>query len=187
MPTSQQAVWDPLVRLLHWTLLSAVAIAWCSTLHIGVPSRWHEPAGYTAMACLAIRLVWGLPWRFASSRHARFADFVAGPITTARYAAQVLRGQAPRYLGHNPLGGWMVLALLACIGALTGTGWLQTTDRYWGSELLETVHTTLAWSLLGLVGLHVAGVVFTSHAHRENLVRAMFTGRKPAASGDDVD
>lgn len=175
-------VWDPLVRLLHWTLLGAVTTAWCSTLHIGIPSRWHEPAGYTALACLALRLIWGV----VGSRHARFGDFVCAPRPTSRYAAQVLRGRARRYLGHNPLGGWMVLALLACIAALTTSGWLQTTDRYWGSEALETVHTTLAWSLLGLVALHVTGVVFTSHAHRENLVRAMITGRKPAASGDDV-
>lgn len=80
----------------------------------------------------------------------------------------------------------MVVALLTCTAGTAFTGWLQTTDRYWGSEFLELVHTSLAWGLLGLIALHLAGVVFTSLRHRENLVRAMVTGRKPAPQGDDV-
>jgi cytochrome b len=155
-------------------LVCAVAAAWLSILHIGIPSGWHERAGYLAMACMGLRLVWG----FVGSRHARFASFVHGPRATWRYARQVLCARAPRHVGHNPLGAWMVLTLLVCIAALTLTGWLQTTDRLWGSETLEVVHTRLAWSLAGLIGLHVAGVLITSLQHCDPLIRAMVTGRK---------
>lgn len=176
-------VWDPLVRLLHWSLLGAIVIAWTSTLHIGVPGAWHETAGYVAMSCVGLRLVWG----FVGPRHARFASFVRSPAFTWSYARQVRRGRAPRHIGHNPLGAWMVLALLIDVASLTVVGWLQTTDRYWGSELLEVVHTTLAWSLLALIGLHVAGVLLTSVHQRENLVRSMIDGRKPAPGPGDID
>lgn len=186
MPSATPApipVWDAAVRLLHWTLVGAIATAWTSTLDIGVPPDWHEASGYTAMGCVALRLLWGM----VGSRHARFADFVRGPRTTWRYTVQVLRGVAPRHIGHNPLGGWMVLALLLNVAGITLTGWLQTTDRYWGSEPLEWVHTTLAWGLLGLIALHVAGVVLTSRHQRENLVKAMVDGRKMPPSAHDVD
>lgn len=167
-------VWDAAVRVLHWTLASAITVAWASTLDIGVPPDWHECAGYTALACVGLRLLWGV----IGSHHARFASFVRGPRTTWRYALQVRQGTAPRHIGHNPLGDWMVVALLLTVGAITVTGWLQTTDRHWGSEPLEQVHTTLAWGLLGLIALHVAGVVLTSRHQRENLVKAMVDGRK---------
>jgi len=88
---------------------------------------------------------------FLRSRRARFAGFVRGPRQTLGYARTVLRRREPRHLGHNPLGGWMVLALFAWIGALALTGWLYTTDRYWADETVEWLHELLAWSLIGLV------------------------------------
>lgn len=175
-------VWDVAVRLLHWTLACAVAVAWTSTLAIGVPGPWHEPAGYTAAACVTLRLLWGL----VGSRHARFTDFLRSPSVTWRYTRQVWHGRAPRHIGHNPLGGWMALTLWLTTGGIAFTGWLQTTDRFWGSEALEQVHTTLAWGLLGLVALHLGGVWLTSRHQRENLVKAMLDGRKMPPSGDDV-
>lgn len=175
-------VWDPLVRVLHWTLVAAVATAWCSTLGWGFV-RWHEPAGYVAIAVVVTRLAWG----FAGSRHARFAQFVRGPRATLRYAARLPRHEEPRYLGHNPLGGWMVLLLLAWVGSIGFTGWLYTTDAFWGEAWLDQLHSALAWGLLVLITLHVAGVVFTSRRHRESLVRAMLSGRKPAPGPGDVD
>lgn len=175
-------VWDPLVRLAHWTLVSAVCVAWLSMEDIGLPHTWHEPAGYVAAAVVLTRTVWGLIGR----GHARFTSFVRSPQAVLTYGQQVLRHAEPRYIGHNPLGGWMVIALLACVAGIACTGWLQTTDRYWGSELLEVVHRSLAWGLLGLVTLHVSGVVFTSLRHKESLVRAMITGRKPVRSELDI-
>jgi cytochrome b len=168
------------VRSLHWLLVVSVAAAWLTTL--GMP-RWHEPAGYAAAAVVAARVAWG----FIASRHARFASFVRGPRATLAYATDVLAHREPRFLGHNPLGAWMVLALLACVAALGVTGWLYTAlDRFWGEAWLEQLHAILGWVLLALATLHVLGVGFTSVRHRENLVRAMVDGAKRAPETGDV-
>jgi cytochrome b len=97
-----------------------------------------------------------------------------------------LHGCAPRYLGHNPLGGWMVLALIAAVIVVGATGWLYTTDAYWGEAWLEDLHDASAKALLALVALHVAGVIATSLLHRENLVAAMIHGRKLPPRQTDV-
>jgi cytochrome b len=164
-------VWDPLVRIGHWTLVLSVAIAWITHERVG---RVHEIAGYIALAVVALRVVWG----FVGTPHARFADFLRTPRATLDYALLVLRRAEPRFLGHNPLGGWMVAALLASVAATSLSGWLLITDRYWGSESVEAIHEFFADALLVLIALHVAGVVFASLRQGENLVRAMVTGRK---------
>ena len=172
-------VWDGFVRVAHWTLASSVIVAWAT--HEG-GGRWHEWIGYVALATAVLRILWG----FAGSRYARFTQFVYSPKTTVTYAGSVLKGHEPRYLGHNPLGGWMVVVLLLTVTASGFTGWLFTTDRFWGEEWLEELHGAISNALLPLVALHLAGVIFTSWKHRENLVRAMFTGSKRDASGSDI-
>ncbi len=164
-------VWDPLVRVLHWTLVSAVALA---ALSVWALFEAHQPAGYVALGAVLLRALWG----FVGSGHARFSAFVRGPRETVGYACALVRGREPRYLGHNPLGACMVLALMLCVIGLAVSGWLYTSDAMWGDERVELVHLSLAWALLGLVCLHVAGVIFTSLRHHENLVRAMFDGSK---------
>jgi len=171
-------VWDWLVRLLHWTLVASVALAWWTTEW---QSAWHQPVGYLGLTAMAVRLVWGL----AGSRYARFTQFLRSPRIALGYLRQVLAQREPRYIGHNPLGGWMIVALLTCIAGLALSGWLYTSDRFWGDETIETVHRALAWAMLGLIALHIAGVVFTSLRHRENLVAAMLSGRKRPPAGDD--
>jgi cytochrome b len=173
------AVWDRPVRVLHWALVLAVAGSWLSTIWLG---DWHQPAGYLALGLVLLRSAWGA----AGGRHARFAQFVRSPLATAAYLRQLLQRREPRYLGHNPLGGWMVVALLGCVIGLGLTGWLYTTDRFWGDERMDHAHQTLAWSLLGLIVLHLSGVLFTSLRHRENLVRAMLDGAKRAPGPDDL-
>lgn len=175
---SELTVWDRPVRLLHWALALSVACAWWTGGHT---DGWHENLGYAAAAIVALRVAWG----FGPSRYARFAQFVRGPRATWSYARAVWRGTAPRHLGHNPLGGWMVLALLGCVGLLGLSGWLYTTDWLWGYGWLYWTHFVLGWLLVGLVGLHLGGVAFTGWQHRENLVRAMITGRKPAPDASD--
>jgi cytochrome b len=168
---SMVQVWDPFVRVFHWSLVLLVGLAFLT----GDEIEWlHLAGGYAIVALLAARLVWG----FVGPRHARFSQFVRPPRATMAYPRQAIRFRAPRYLGHTPAGGAMVVALLLLLGGVLITGLLMTTDAYWGSKTLEIVHKTLAYVLLGLVGLHVAGVAFSSFAHRENLVRAMITGRK---------
>jgi cytochrome b len=176
-------VWDKLVRSLHWLLVASVLTAWTSG---HVEARWfdfvHHTAGYVAGGIVVLRVIWG----FAGSHYARFVQFVHGPRATWAYAKQLPFGTEPRYIGHNPLGGWMVLALLLMVGSASLSGFLYTTDWLWGYEWLSTLHAALAWLISGLVGLHIGGVLLTSWRHKENLVQAMVTGRKRAARDADV-
>jgi cytochrome b len=164
-------VWDVPVRILHGSLVLTVAAAWL-TRHS--PGRWHEWLGYATLAIVALRTLWG----FVGSRHARFADFIRPASVTILYARDVLAGRETRFIGHNPLGGWMALALLAMVALVGFTGWLYTTDRFWGVEWVEELHATLSDILFLFVALHIVGVLFTSIRHRENLVGSMLHGRK---------
>jgi len=179
-PTRTLVVWDPLVRVLHWSLVIAVALGWATTFWLG---GWHLAVGWTALAIVVVRIAWG----FVGPRRARFSSFVRGPRVAARHARRVLAGDEPRHLGHNPLGGWMIVALLLVVVGLAFTGWLYTTERFWGDETVEQVHVGLAWAILALVAMHVAGVVVAAFRHRENLVASMLDGKKRAPRGDDID
>lgn len=180
---SEIRVWDPLVRVLHWTLVAAVAIAAATAEAHGKPAHTvHEISGYVALGVIALRILWGL----AGPRHARFGSFVRPPGVAWDYSRALAGGVEPRHLGHNPLGGWMILALLGMGLLAAGSGWLYVTDRFWGAEWLEETHEALGHALYGLVGLHVAGALFTGWRHRENLVRAMVTGRKRAPGPGDI-
>jgi len=174
LPSQRVKVWDPLVRICHWGVAAGVAASWWTSGMWSGQQRWHERVGYTIAALIAARLVWGL----VGSRHARLTDFVVGPRRTLAYARRMLAGTEERHRGHNPLGGWMALALWAATAGTCLTGWLFTTDAFFGIEWVETTHKTLAWTVVFLVPLHVAGVVFTSLRHRDNLVAAMLDGRK---------
>jgi len=164
-------VWDLFVRIFHWSLVVAFAVAFLTG---DGNESVHTISGYAIAALVAARIVWG----FIGSKHARFADFVVAPRKVTEFTMQSMRLKAPRHIGHNPAGGVMILALLATFAGLAITGHLMTTDAYWGSKTLEDVHEALAYFALGLVGLHVLGVFFTAIEHRENLVKAMITGRK---------
>ena len=172
-------MWDPLVRILHWTLALSIALAWFTRTGFG---RWHEWVGYASLVVIGVRLAWGAPVRLTRALSSSFA----GRLRALQILLLALRGRAPRYLGHNPLGGWMVLALITTTIAVGVTGWLYTTDAYWGEAWLETLHDACAKLLLALVALHVAGVIATSALHRENLVRAMIHGRKSCPPADDI-
>jgi cytochrome b len=159
------------VRICHWTLVAAIALAWL-TRHgaLGV----HEPAGYVALGIVGARIAWG----FTGAGHARFSDFVRSPARTWAYAALVLQQREPRHVGHNPLGGWMILALLAVTALAAASGWLYATDRFWGVGWVAALHELLSDLLLALIALHIAGVLLTSRRQRENLIAAMLHGRK---------
>jgi len=181
-PRTSVAVWPAGIRILHAALILSVLV---STLALFGPVEWHQPAGYAAAAVVALRTIWGL---LAAPRTSalRFSSFVKSPGSTLAYARLLLQRREPRYIGHNPLGGWMVLALLGCVAGLACTGWLYTTDLLWGDPTVEQLHLGLAWALAVLVVLHLAGVIFTSWRQRENLVRAMLTGRKRPPTGHDL-
>lgn len=106
-------VWDAAVRVFHWTLVVLFFVAYFTGDEEDV---LHVYAGYGVLALVAFRIVWGI----VGTRHARFADFIYGPAETLRYAKSLFSSAPLHYLGHNPLGGWMVVALLL---ALIGTCW----------------------------------------------------------------
>jgi cytochrome b len=170
-------VWDRFVRLFHWSMVGVVAIAFLST----DDARWlHESAGYAVLALIAARIVWGI----VGTRHALFVSFIAGPRAVMRYLRLLRDGCAPRYLGHNPAGGAMIVALLMLLAIVSGSGWLSETDAFFGVPWIDHLHHYSAHLLLALVGLHLAGVIVSSWLHRENLVLAMLTGRKPLNLGE---
>lgn len=167
------------MRLLHWTLALSMIASFIT--HEG-GGRLHEWTGYLALAAASVRVAMGL----AGSGYWRFSQFVTGVGNTWAYARAVWAHREPRYLGHNPLGGWMVLALLADALATGLTGWLYTTDRFWGLAWLEELHGFLGHALLPLLFLHIAGAIFTSRRHHENLIGSMLHGRKPEAGPTDI-
>ncbi|MFZ2103289.1 MAG: cytochrome b/b6 domain-containing protein [Oricola sp.] len=172
-PPSTVRVWDPLVRIFHWSLVGLFAFAFLTG------DEWekaHILAGYIVAGLIAFRVVWGL----IGPRHARFTDFVRGPGTVATYVRDALAMKAQRHIGHNPAGGAMILALLLAIAGIATTGYMMTTDAFWGVEWVEDAHEMLVYGTLGLIALHVGGVILASVGHGENLVRAMITGRKRA-------
>ena len=172
-------VWDPFVRLFHWGLAASFVIAWITA------DEWdslHHWAGYAAGALIALRLIWGL----IGTRYARFTQFIKSPTATLKYLGDILRGTEPRYLGHNPAGAAMIIALMLAMAGCALTGWMYTTTMFWGSEWVEETHEALANGLLFLVLLHVGGVLLASIRHHENLVRAMITGRKRHPATDDI-
>lgn len=173
-------VWDPVVRLFHWTLVLGVVA------NLTVFREWkavHRYVGYVIVAAIAIRLVWG----FVGPRHARFSDFVAGPRRLGGYLRAMIRRREPRYIGHNPAGGLMMLALILLSLFCGVTGWMMGLDAFWGAPWLEAIHETAANTIMVLAILHVLAALVESWRHRENLVMSMVTGWKRAASGTDVD
>lgn len=164
-------VWDPFVRLFHWSLVGLFAFSYATG------DEWksaHVVSGYLIGSLIAMRVLWGL----FGSEHARFVNFIYSPVTVLSFLADTARMRAKRYIGHNPAGGAMVIALLLTVGGIATTGYMMTTDAYWGIEWVEDTHKILVNVALGLIALHVAGVVLASVEHGENLVRAMVTGRK---------
>lgn len=172
-------VWDAPVRVVHWLMVTCFAGAYVT----GDSETWrlvHVTFGYTLAGLVAFRVLWGL----VGTRHARFADFVRGPVEVGRYLSSLVRGRPEHHVGHNPAGALSIVALLALalVAALTGFA----TYEELGGEWLEEVHEAAANLMLLVVALHVAGVVVSSRLHRENLVVSMVTGRKEGEPAEGI-
>ena len=192
-PASQR-VWDLPVRLFHWVLVALITVSFVTAQVGGNAMVWHERSGLTVLALVLFRLLWG----FAGATHARFASFVRGPRAALAYAAALLRGETPFFPGHNPLGGWMVLLLLASLLVQAGTGLFANDDimiegpfaRYVSketSDLLTAVHHYNFSVLATLIALHVAAALFYLFVRRENLILPMITGRKQLPAGQPIE
>jgi len=185
VPATPQLIWDLPTRVFHWMLAACVIGAWL-TAESERSRMLHLALGYSAGVLVAWRVVWG----FVGSRYVRFTEFVRSPAAALSY----LRGYLPaaraaelpqtHYVGHNPAGGWAVLALLAVVALAVGTGWVTYQDD--SAELWGALHALAGNGIMVLVGLHVAAVIATGLLHRENLVRAMVNGYKRARSGEGI-
>lgn len=174
-------VWDPFVRVFHWSLVAAYIVAWATAEE---RLSLHESAGYFVMILIGLRLVWGV----MGTRYARFSDFVTRPTRAIDYLKALFAGRPRRYLGHNPAGGWMIVALLLSVVLASVTGLLMSGGvaggLVAGGEVWEEVHEGAAGLSLLLIVVHVSGVIVSSLVHRENLVRAMLSGRKTQEETD---
>lgn len=190
-PSRTVKVWDPLIRIFHWSLVGFFALAWLTAEEV---QSLHEWSGYAVAALVGFRLVWGV----IGTRHARFTDFIYRPSTIEAYLKGLFTGRARHYVGHNPAGGLMVIALLIGLAMLTFTGmalvaidgegplaatWIAGLSEH----LVEEVHEFFANLMLLMVGVHVAGVLVSSLLHRENLVRAMISGRKHVQDSNEAE
>ncbi|NEV01387.1 cytochrome b/b6 domain-containing protein [Bradyrhizobium uaiense] len=164
-------VWDLPLRLWHWALAILVLVAWVTP---NVFDRLHRLAGYGVIALLAFRLIWG----FAGTRYARFGKLGVRLRAAPRYIWNLRRGITGRYIGLNPAGTVMLVALLLALAVSAITGAMEVTVTFFGVWWVEDTHAYASDAVIVLAGLHVLGVIVVGLLQRQNLVRAMFTGRK---------
>jgi cytochrome b len=164
-------VWNRFVRLSHWIVIIAVAVALFT--HGGLLSA-HRIAGYLVLALTVARIIHG----FGAHRYARFANFVPGPTRLVRYLQAMTRGTERRYIGLNPAGGAMVVVLLVLLLLISLTGVVIDTPGWRDHRPLQMIHSVASDVLMLLIGVHLLGVLYASYRHRENLIAAMFSGKK---------
>jgi cytochrome b len=172
-PTMIQ-VWDLPLRIFHWALAASVLTAYFSA---NIFDTVHEIAGYTVLGLIAFRFVWG----FTGTRYSRFQSSIQPLRTVLHHLREIVHGRPGRYLGLNPAGAAMSFALLALLAVSAISGWMQITERFFGVDWVEEVHTISSNLVLLLAALHVVGVLLTCALQNENLVRAMISGKKRAA------
>ncbi len=190
------AVWDLPTRIFKWSLVFAVSLAFLvsSSNPRGTDFLVHVTCGYIVTLLLIFRLVWG----FIGGQYARFRSFVRGWKSVRAYGEGLARLDPPHTLGHNPVGGWMIVLLLGTLSLIVLTGLLaegRTGGRGPSSDLLSisaiavigNIHAWLGFLIMWLAGLHVTGVLFESLLHRENLILTMITGRKKTRDPTDND
>lgn len=172
-------VWDWPVRLGHWLMAGGFCLAWLTA----ESETWrlvHVVSGSVVIAVASFRLLWGI----LGSRYARFGDFVRGPKAVVNYLNSLLKLQPEHHTGHNPAGGWAIIALLVLAIITSSTGWLIYEDL--GGHLVEELHEGLAATMLTVVIVHLAGVFSGSLVHGENLVRSMLSGYKQGSPEEAI-
>lgn len=172
-------IWDMPVRVFHWLAVFCFAGAYLTA----EGERWrllHVTLGYTLAGLVVFRLLWGI----IGTRYALFSNFVHGPAAVVRYTKSILRGQPEHHTGHNPAGALAIVALLSLALFVTASGWATYNEL--AGDSLEEVHEATANIMLAIVAIHVAGVTLGSWIHKENLVRAMISGRKSAEPKEGI-
>jgi cytochrome b len=174
-------IWDLPIRVFHWLLVICITGSVVSVKIGGNAMQWHAYFGYSILTLLIFRIIWG----FVGSTYARFTAFSASPTQIVQY----LREQAPRYLGHNPLGSLSIFILLLSLSIQALTGLFADDEiafqgpfaKYVSSaaiELLSSVHDFNQYVIYGLIGLHIAAIMYYYKFKHENLLMPMLLGDK---------
>lgn len=175
-------VWDPFIRIFHWSLVAAFGYAFYT--HASMWDRLHHAyAGYVAGTLIVARIVWGI----ISTGYANFHSFPLNPLWAFKYFFKLLKGTARHYIGHNPVGSLAIYAMLGLGLIAVGSGCIVYNSG-WGfidDETSRVIHHYVTWTWLGVVVVHVLGVIFESFIHHDNLIWAMITGCKRACSIDE--
>jgi cytochrome b len=186
-------VWDLPLRLFHWILTVLVTVSVVTGLTGGNAMIWHMRSGYAILVLVLFRITWGI----VGSSNARFSAFVTGPGPVLRFARAAIARRRVFHAGHNPLGGWMVVAMIALLLVQAGTGLFANDDIFIEGPLYDLVskrtsdeltgiHKTNIQILLALIGLHVLAVLYHWLALGDNLVTPMFSGRKRLPPGSSA-
>lgn len=180
-PRTRILIWDLPTRLFHWLLAASILGAFAVATLVddeGALFPWHMLLGAAAAFLVALRAVWGL----IGSRYARFGSFAFGPAAVLAYGKGIFTGRGERHLGHNPGSSVAIFAMLALTLGLAATGALMSR----GGEVVKELHEVLAYALMGVVALHVVGIVVHTLRHRENITRAMIDGRKEGDAAQGI-
>lgn len=174
------AVWDPLTRLIHWSL--ALTILLNATI-IDAESATHAWIGYIALGLVGLRLLWAL----IGPEAVRFSAFPPSLMRAVHHVRGMIAGDHTIHLSHNPLGALMVYNIWLSVIAIGVTGYMMTTFRWFGIDWVEESHEAIFNWLVFSVALHVAGVFFETWRSGVNLLRSMITGTKSVPEGRDVE
>ena len=174
-------VWDLPVRLFHWILAASFIGAFLIANLVDDDSSWfalHMLLGATMGFMVLLRVVWGV----VGTRWARFRSFLFGPTSILQYVRDAFAGEDEPHTGHNPGSSIAIFAIFVLTAGMVATGLLMST----GGELIEELHEIFAWAFLATVGVHIAGVLFHTLRHRENIVGSMITGRKEREESEAI-
>ena len=178
-------VWDLPTRLFHWLLVVFVVVSFTTAEIGGNAMPYHQKSGYIILTLLLFRIAWG----FFGGRSSRFVSFVCSPATVLRYVTESLSRRSPRYFGHNPLGGWSIIATLLALLLQAGTGLFANDDIFTegplahlvskaASDWLTRIHRLNSDLIVILVVIHVMAIIFYLLVKRDNLITPMITGFK---------
>ncbi|MGI3186879.1 cytochrome b/b6 domain-containing protein [Nioella aestuarii] len=180
MSVTRHKVWDPLVRIFHWSLVIAFA---ANALFTDPESNLHEWIGYVVVALIAIRILWGV----VGTRYARFTSFPPSASGALGQLSDIATGRKRAHLGHTPLGAMMIYNLLLTMLAIGVSGYMMTTNAYWGVDWVEELHEIfVTWAEISIV-LHIGAVIWESLRTGVNLPRAMVSGVKTVPEGIKIE
>ncbi|SPH17878.1 hypothetical protein DEA8626_01406 [Defluviimonas aquaemixtae] len=173
-------VWDPFVRLFHWSLV----IGFTANAFLNDPEgKPHEYLGLALVALVALRIVWG----FIGPRHARFADFPPSAKAALGQLTEMATRRRHAHRGHSPLGALMIYNLIVTMLVIGASGYMMTTLAFFGVGWVEDLHeAAVTWAEASIL-FHLAGVAWESRRLGINLPKSMLTGYKALRAGGQCE